>query len=235
MPVKCDIMDKDNKELFMGNTNRIRNAVWIRDSVASQSYNERNKEFANAVAARRKANCFTPDLPMVEARRGHLLFVYGTLKINFSRHHILKKMKAKYVGQAITSHMHSLYRTKGENPFPVLLPQRSRAPGGIVVGQLFIVYPRTIQILDEIEQNGHMFQRVSSTIQCTSKPEHDDFQLYGSYRAWMYMGLMPYWNKHITTTDAVEPIYPYKDASGGNTNFLYFKEWIGDDEVVHCC
>jgi gamma-glutamylcyclotransferase (GGCT)/AIG2-like uncharacterized protein YtfP len=153
-------------------------------------------EFKKQLSDRMNRNIYTPDLPYLNSRNGHLLFVYGTLKDGFSRHWMLKSYKSRFVCAAISWQMYSLFYAPNLG-FPVMMPTAGGSPIGNVVGQLYIVPPKVITVLDECEKNGDMYNRYKINLQLITNPTDKQFQQYSTCYAWAYIGNPKEWTQHI--------------------------------------
>jgi gamma-glutamylcyclotransferase (GGCT)/AIG2-like uncharacterized protein YtfP len=153
-------------------------------------------QFRKQLSDRINRNIYTPDLPYLNSRNGHLLFVYGTLKEGFSRNWMLKSYKSRFICSAISWQMYSLFYAP-KLGFPVMMPTVNGAPIGNVVGQLFIVPPKVISVLDECEKNGDMYNRYRINLQLITKPSDKQFQQYATCYAWAYIGNSKEWVPHV--------------------------------------
>ena len=90
-----------------------------------------------------------------------LLFVYGTLKTNFSRNHYLAKQI--YIGTAKTTPEYSMYTLGG---FPCLLnkklAEKNNVPAQVsVYGELWQVDEECLVVLDKVEGvDSDLFERL---------------------------------------------------------------------------
>lgn len=149
--------------------------------------------FQDEFFVRKMNNRYTPDIVNLEKKNGHLLFVYGSLKSNFPRHDLLKG--SRFVACALTNNPYALFYdpTRKDDRFPVLLSGRKIHPEGHVVGQVWMVRPETIMMLDRVERQGDLFQRLEMSIQLVTRPPGKEFQQYASLYAWGYMGRASEW------------------------------------------
>ncbi len=85
------------------------------------------------------------------------VFVYGTLKRNFSAHQLMKNAGAQFECEARTSSDYRLYKTKGW--FPGLL-KKPKVKGEPVTGEVFLIPEENMGPLDRYEgiSNG-LFRR----------------------------------------------------------------------------
>jgi len=151
-------------------------------------------------------NICTPDLPYIESKRGHLLFVYGTLKQGFSRNWMLKGYKARFVASAISTLEYSLFYSPALG-FPVMMPRYCQSEVGHVMGQLWIIPPKLIAILDDVEKNGDMYNRIKINVQLITKPTDTQFQQYATTYAFGYIGNPKEWGQQIIQNKML-PIMP---------------------------
>lgn len=155
--------------------------------------------FKDEVLARTLENQSTPDILELDTKRGHLLFVYGSLKASFPRHYLLKSTGARFVAVGMTVMPYSLFYQpyRDDDRFPVMLGSIDSSPAGHVVGQLWIVHPRTIMDLDQMERNGKLFKRLRMQVQVISKPQDKGFQTFALVWPWAYMGIASTWRPLI--------------------------------------
>jgi gamma-glutamylaminecyclotransferase len=81
---------------------------------------------------------------MMSHTLSHTLFVYGTLKRNFSNHHLLKD--SKFLGTGRTKEKYAMY----ESGIPFVVKNE---PVSSIYGELYQVDDATLQRLDRLE--GH--------------------------------------------------------------------------------
>lgn len=174
----------------------------------------------------RSNNRFTPDLLELYQRKGHLLFVYGSLKSPFPRNYILKSQKAEFVAVGLSYNRYCMYYQpkRTDERFPILLPPdplHSDPNAGEVVGQVWIVYPETIAELDRMEKNGSLYHRFHMSVQFISKPMRNEFQQYTVEKCWAYLGAS-IWKDLIPSQELV-PVSKSKLFS--NTDRERFLNW----------
>jgi gamma-glutamylcyclotransferase (GGCT)/AIG2-like uncharacterized protein YtfP len=163
-------------------------------------------------------NNLSPDIPDLEWKNGHVLFTYGTLKSGFSRHDFLLHEGAQFIAAAATTHTYALYyNPKAKDPFPILIPPIQGHPQGNVLGQLWLVRPKTIIELDKLERNRELYNRMKMNVQVLSKPHHNAFQQYASIYAWGYMGMALAWHWRAINGE-LDPIHPAKLSSESERN-----------------
>jgi gamma-glutamylcyclotransferase (GGCT)/AIG2-like uncharacterized protein YtfP len=183
----------------------------------------------------------TPDVPQLQTRRGHLLFVYGNMKAGFPKHKFLTDAHAKFVAMGVTTMRYSLFFDPGsqQEKKPVMMPAILGSPAGSVLGQLWMVYPDTIFNLDMLERNGDLFQRMKVQVQIINKPEDREYQLYSCPYAWAYMGRTPEWKGLIDTgvMEAIPKMYTAKHNPDQeefiNWKFAYTERIESNQGVTH--
>lgn len=100
--------------------------------------------------------------------RKHLVFVYGTLRIAHSNHHLLKDAYSYGVGSTEASY--SMYLISG---YPYVTSSETRYP---IVGELYAVDDDTLETLDRMEGHPRYYVRRETAV--IVGEEH--------YVAWMY-------------------------------------------------
>jgi gamma-glutamylcyclotransferase (GGCT)/AIG2-like uncharacterized protein YtfP len=161
------------------------------------------------ILSRQLETAHTPDVQELEERRGHLIFTYGTLKSGMNRNYLLTSSKSRFIAVGITNLAYSLFYQpeRYDERFPILLPQMRGSPVGPVVGELWMVYPRTVMGIDRMERNETLYRRLKMQIQVVSKPKHSDFQLYAMTWAWGWIGIKSAWEPLLDLGD-LEAIKP---------------------------
>jgi gamma-glutamylaminecyclotransferase len=109
----------------------------------------------------------------------HLVFVYGTLKRGQHNHNRFLATST-FLGPATTAERWRMI-TGG---YPVVLPNHHRAGAGRIRGELYEVDDQTLEALDRLEGNGHLYLRREVPVVA-----NDGISFAG--RAWMYVGLRP--------------------------------------------
>jgi len=100
--------------------------------------------------------------------RKHLVFVYGTLRIGHSNHHLLKE--AYCYGTGSTDASYAMYLVSG---YPYVTSSEARYP---IVGELFAVDDDTLKTLDSMEGHPRYYERRETPV--TVCEDH--------HVAWMY-------------------------------------------------
>lgn len=80
------------------------------------------------------------------------LFVYGTLKQDYTGHYIIKT--SKYLGKATTANPYLLLQDT-EKPFPLLI----EVPVAPITGELYEINPSLLPSLDLYEGHPNYFRR----------------------------------------------------------------------------
>lgn len=113
----------------------------------------------------------------------HLVFVYGTLKSEQDNHHILSR--AEFIGPAYTVDAFKM-TTVG---FPVL----HRDDNGLsVYGEVYRVDDHTLQRLDQLEAEGHMYNRERTNVVYIGGRENTLME----HGVFIYIGHPDYWHHH---------------------------------------
>jgi gamma-glutamylcyclotransferase (GGCT)/AIG2-like uncharacterized protein YtfP len=179
------------------------------------------------ILARQLETAHTPDVQELEEKRGHLIFTYGTLKSGMPRNYLLTSTKSRFIAVGITNLAYSLFyqHKRYDERFPVLLPGIKGSPVGPVVGELWMVYPKTVMGIDRMERNGTLYKRLKMQIQVVSKPKHSDFQLYAMTWAWGWTGIRSAWEPLIELQEmqAIRPGQLF-DASDHHRYIQFTKE-----------
>lgn len=162
---------------------------------------------------------YRKDTPAIFSRLWHPLFVYGTLKQKFPRHHILNN-NSKYVGYGFTRGAEwTMFRSKTKDPYPVCLPTVAiRSPSatpfkaGHVQGEVYLVPPDTIEYLDEIESEGFLFRRCLRLIDIYAKGVRSMMM-----PCYVYIGIPELWQDDIEehTVALCDFYYRKKEPSMG--------------------
>jgi len=83
----------------------------------------------------------------------HRVFVYGTLKRGGSNHSLLES-SSEFLGEALTVPTYKMVATS----FPVIMPDATGKP---VAGEIYAVDDATLARLDQLEREGHSYDRVA--------------------------------------------------------------------------
>lgn len=82
------------------------------------------------------------------------VFVYGSLKRGFGNHGLLAR--SKYLGEDKTRRNFSMVSMRS---FPGVLKFHEDANHAPILGELYEVDAKTLEMLDRLESNGHFYQR----------------------------------------------------------------------------
>lgn len=114
----------------------------------------------------------------------HRVFVYGTLKKQYTNHYLLKD--ARYLGEAFTVDGFKMFNVG----FPII---RLHDEGKSVLGEVYEVDDATLKRLDALEAEGHMYDRKKVDVVYTGGSIDQTNIEAGVY---VYIGNDKYWDKH---------------------------------------
>lgn len=180
----------------------------------------------------------TPDF--IELRNQHTIpiLVYGTLKMGNFFHDALKG--CPYLGEAVTpTEAFFMQETSG---FPVAFhigtandPRMKRR--GKLHGEVYVVDPKVILRLDEIEDNGRMYTRKKVIVKLLDQPS-DVPAKQKFLKVWIYFGVDRFWSSDQMALFSVTPkesssgrVYswePRRPQRGGSSQ--YIAEAYGPDQ-----
>ena len=86
----------------------------------------------------------------------YYVFVYGSLKNDFHNNEVLGN--SEFVGSSRLKN-HALYvfgTSTGIGNFPVMMPNKNHS----VMGEIYIIDDYTLKLLDDVESEGNMYNRV---------------------------------------------------------------------------
>jgi gamma-glutamylaminecyclotransferase len=129
------------------------------------------------------------------------VFVYGTLKAGYGNHQLLADSIS--IGDASTVARWAMI----DSGFPVVLP----GDDGQVVGEVYDIDKITLQRLDRLESNGHMYQREVVDVALANGEV---------IQAWMYVGVPDYWHMPILGQNLISPHAGYLTWRG----YIYERE-----------
>lgn len=134
----------------------------------------------------------TPDLPELNLKSHHLVFVYGTLKRGKSNHYLMKD--AEYVCPGWTKlRCFHMWQTKAKSPvhasYPVAMitANSDEQEAKAIQGEIFKVDVPTMRDLDMLECNGSLYRRYRFKIICGDRFKDQETT------AWMYVGKRDAW------------------------------------------
>lgn len=121
------------------------------------------------------------------------VFVYGTLKRGNRLHDVISG--CDYLGRGLTSIARWELRNAPHSSFPIMFKMDNNHPNrGKIWGEVYAVDPLTLLELDEIENNGRMYQRTKvhitlkdQTYKTTTGDKNPSIQI------WTYLGVHKYW------------------------------------------
>ena len=112
------------------------------------------------------------------------IFVYGTLKRGEGNNPLLRRGRAEFVGEAVTSQTYLMW----SGGFPWIVPSRAESSGRIL-GEVWMVDDATMARLDALEGNGHMYQRQLLPVTLTERRARERSGLLGAFHAQGYIWL----------------------------------------------
>lgn len=134
----------------------------------------------------------------------HLVFVYGSLKKGFRNHKILEN--SKFLEETRTKER--VFDMQSFNVFPAVYKTNDPDNGYSIEGELYRVDKLTMDRLDKLESNGHLYQR-------------EQVRLANGQIAWMYICLhaLPIPNRLGVCTNS------YTQLWQGPTDLVDLKEF----------
>lgn len=152
------------------------------------------------------------------------LFVYGTLKRNYTNHEILRNRGGIYTGTGYTTeNTYSMFEFKGKLSYPVVfdtpLPPGILSKKGHIKGEVFRIPMIQMQQLDNFE--GHTYKRDLKPIafHFPNDITHAKKKWYLT-QAWIYVGLLNNWEQ-ILRSDTIETS-PFFESKADKINYFYF-------------
>lgn len=140
----------------------------------------------------------TPDF-LQRKLEGYIpVFVYGSLREGFHNHGLLKGLP--FLGKGHTTI--EKYEMQDTGSFPVVYERSIKVKGkkhnpvvGKVMGEIYVVDPKTLLQLDRLESNGNMYERSLQWIFMSDQrfPEKKQSSLSPSLKCWMYLGKESFW------------------------------------------
>lgn len=185
----------------------------------------------------RKVLKYTPDWPLLEQYQYVALFVYNSLMQGYRDHKLLGNTESEFRGTAFTSEVYTVYKKLlGKATFPIPLEYQKRKGQRMddfheyakLKGQLFLVRPKVIKLLDEAAENGVQFIRKRGTVLVPhSRYLKLDENIHRVrtcpyVQAFIYVGSRNYWN------DLLDGGYQYRLVDMYNldnqwiSNYFYF-------------
>lgn len=136
----------------------------------------------------------TPDYPVLNTKKEHFVFVYGTLKAGKVNHDLINKASVKFIGKAFTvSKLYVMY----EKAFPVVFKiseeKKSFFQTAHISGEIYKVPTELMPTLDMLESNGVMYQRRRENFILKNNQNDKDNRL---IKAWIYLGVPTYFTEN---------------------------------------
>lgn len=150
---------------------------------------------------------YTYDMPELNRKKHHYIFVYGTLKKDFANHPIIRSQLM--VGCGYTSSDCFIMGIEKSARFPVALFCNDVDYRAKIYGEVYRVSPFEIRTLDNLESNGHLYKRYPLSIDCCQQDGKKQ-----TIYAWTYIGISNWWKSR---RDRLEPAMLCK-----NEQFKYY-------------
>lgn len=149
----------------------------------------------------KRYNPYTPDLPALEQRERHWVFICCDLKLRLPRDYMIEREPD--VSSAFTEKSFVMWKKKlGNQSYPIPLENTFDDPFGQhpplrIQGELYLLTPSQIILLDNLRLNGVEFERKRVKIIVPFRKG----RLYKTFtkrvEAWMYIGRSSYWDELI--------------------------------------
>lgn len=133
---------------------------------------------------------FTPDSVDIALHTHHIVFVYGTLRLNHIRNDILtmdESNKLLNYGFTDLDNLQMAYSFKSRFP-AVFFHEKDSEGNARIFGEIWSVTEETLRYLDRVEGNGVAFKRMPMTIKVFEK----DSTISTVKHVWMYLGMPGY-------------------------------------------
>lgn len=130
---------------------------------------------------------FTKDFPLLREKTHIDVFVYGTLRKNFSNHRQLGP-KAELLGVGHTAYDRFILANNIKAGFPVAYFHSDPTYRAHIYGEVYRINVDQILQLDYLESNGIMFKRHFLPINIVQS--NGSIQ---NHRAWIYLGVKEFW------------------------------------------
>lgn len=142
-----------------------------------------------------EGGCYTPDSNYLQKTFDFIpVFIYGTHKHAFYENAWMDEMPRIGVGKT-TMHMFTMYSYL--DAYPVVLPSYSPADSGKIHGEVFLVPPAVIQVLDHMHQNNTFFKRVLRAVHWRPIGDQSDDKTQQISTCFMYVGGADKWGEDI--------------------------------------
>jgi gamma-glutamylcyclotransferase (GGCT)/AIG2-like uncharacterized protein YtfP len=170
------------------------------------------------VQSRLDDSFYSQDSAALFKKKWHPLFVYGSLKRGFIRNNALEG--SYFLGSAFTRNTGwTMYQMKGRHSFPMIFTPAGNDIPGSVFGEVYLVPPYKIKMLDLIESNGILYSRQYRTVDFHTR-QGDQIVM----AVWMYLSERKTWQKAIDLGTCVPcETFQRKDKPGFKY-YLYKKD-----------
>jgi gamma-glutamylcyclotransferase (GGCT)/AIG2-like uncharacterized protein YtfP len=133
----------------------------------------------------------TPDMPLLQQKTGHYIFIYDGLKEGFARDKELLEYPLLAVGS--TKGHFELYRSNHVVPMGIAIASNNPALAAPVFGEIYCVKPSTVRELDWLYSNGFQTKRLRTAINAVIDKQGTTRQVY----AFVWVNLRSYWDKRM--------------------------------------
>lgn len=168
-------------------------------------------DLTNAIEDILNISSYTKDMPLLNLHHTHFLFSYGTLRQGFANHGILGK-DPRCFGVGFTKSNNFVlvkYTT-----YPIAFYSADEKFKAKIYGELFEVSPDQLRIIDNLESNGEVYQRIPLEIDFIDKNLDKK-----TCKAWTYLGEKRFWSSE---KDHLKPIPICKPRNGADPYYLFY-------------
>lgn len=158
---------------------------------------------------------YTDDMPALNRKTFHYVFVYGTLRKSYRNHATLAN--SELVGCGFSTLDRYFMANNRKFNYPVAFFDNQPETRGRLYGEVYKVYPTTLMSMDYLESNGLMFKR-----HLLSFDVADSSNVKQQVKAWAYIGCRDFWNDRIEHLTALRRSTP---RNGQPPYFIYTKEY----------
>lgn len=136
-----------------------------------------------------KKGYWTRDMMQLNKHVNHYLFVYNEFKMCYDLSQVLEKA-GLYLGNACTTHYWNMYirtsDTGKREPFTCKYGGFQKS--GKVRGELWLVQPSLLRLLDEFHCNGVLFNRTKTMVKLSHASAVKNIDWKMAVHAWWYQG-----------------------------------------------
>lgn len=169
------------------------------------------------VQSRLDDSYYNPDAAALFQKKWHPLFVYGSLKRGFSRHQTLEN--SYFIGSAFTRNTGwTMFQMTGKMSYPMIFTPGPQEKPGSVFGEVYLVSPYTIKMLDIIESNGILYNRQYRTVDL-----HNRDGKATTMAVWMYLSERSVWKEAINKGTCV-PCEAFSRKDQPNFKYYLYKK-----------